>query len=63
LAWIQTERDNGGLGDLEYPLLSDLTKEISHSYQVLTNDGVALRGLFIIDKNGYIQYVQNITIK
>jgi len=43
--------------------LSDLTKEISNSYQVLTNDGVALRGLFIIDKNGYIQYVQNITIK
>nr|YP_010337665.1 2-cys peroxiredoxin [Sahlingia subintegra]UNJ17250.1 2-cys peroxiredoxin [Sahlingia subintegra] len=56
LAWIQTERENGGLGDLEYPLLSDLTKEISKSYQVLTNDGVALRGLFIIDKNGYIQY-------
>nr|QUE28174.1 bas1 [Sahlingia subintegra] len=56
LAWIQTERQNGGLGDLEYPLLSDLTKDISASYQVLNNEGVALRGLFIIDKKGYIQY-------
>lgn len=56
MAWIQTEREEGGLGDLQYPLLSDLTKEISHQYQVLTNEGVALRGLFIIDKQGIIQY-------
>ena len=56
LAWIQTERDNGGLGDLSYPLISDLTKSISNSYNVLTEDGKALRGLFIIDKEGIIQY-------
>nr|QUE29297.1 bas1 [Erythrotrichia welwitschii] len=56
LAWIQTERENGGLGDLKYPLLSDLTKEISKNYQVLTEKGVALRGLFIIDKEGVVQY-------
>nr|YP_009297424.1 thiol-specific antioxidant protein [Erythrotrichia carnea]AOM66767.1 thiol-specific antioxidant protein [Erythrotrichia carnea] len=56
LAWIQTERDNGGLGDLNYPLLSDLTKTISHNYQVLTDEGIALRGLFIIDKEGLVQY-------
>lgn len=56
LAWLQTDRDNGGLGDLNYPLVSDLTKSISSSYNVLTQDGKALRGLFIIDKQGVIQY-------
>lgn len=56
LAWLQTDRDNGGLGDLNYPLVSDLTKSISSSYNVLTQDGKALRGLFIIDKEGLIQY-------
>ena len=50
LAWIQTDRKNGGLGDLAYPLVADLKKEISSHYGVLTPDGIALRGLFIIDK-------------
>lgn len=56
LAWLQTERDAGGLGDLNYPLISDLKKEISAAYNVLTDEGIALRGLFIIDKEGLIQY-------
>nr|QUE28874.1 bas1 [Porphyropsis coccinea] len=56
LAWIQTDRKDGGLGDLKYPLVSDLTKIISSSYQILTKEGIALRGLFIIDKEGIIQY-------
>nr|QUE28554.1 bas1 [Porphyrostromium boryanum] len=56
LAWIQTERENGGLGDLNYPLLSDLTKQISTDYQVITDKGIALRGLFIIDKKGVVHY-------
>nr|YP_010199414.1 2-Cys peroxiredoxin [Gracilariopsis tenuifrons]UAD89272.1 2-Cys peroxiredoxin [Gracilariopsis tenuifrons] len=56
LAWLQTERDAGGLGDLNYPLISDLTKQISLSYNVLTEEGKALRGLFIIDQQGIIQY-------
>nr|AKE98873.1 Bas1 [Bangia fuscopurpurea] len=56
LAWLQTDREAGGLGDLAYPLVSDLKKEISLSYNVLNSDGVALRGLFIIDTNGIIQY-------
>jgi len=56
LAWLQTERDSGGLGDLNYPLVSDLTKEISASYNVLTESGKALRGLFIIDKQGILQH-------
>ena len=56
LAWLQMTRDDGGLGDLNYPLVSDLTKKISQSYNVLTDEGKALRGLFIIDAEGIIQY-------
>jgi peroxiredoxin (alkyl hydroperoxide reductase subunit C) len=57
LAWIQTERKLGGVGDLNYPLVSDLKKEISTAYNVLDPDaGVALRGLFIIDQDGVIQH-------
>jgi peroxiredoxin (alkyl hydroperoxide reductase subunit C) len=57
LAWIQTDRKNGGIGDIKYPLVSDIKKEISTAYNVLEPDaGVALRGLFIIDKEGMIQH-------
>ena len=57
LAWVQTERKNGGLGDIAYPLVSDLKKEISSAYNVLDTDaGVALRGLFIIDREGVVQH-------
>ena len=56
LAWIQTPRNEGGLGDLEYPLVSDLKRELSMAYNVLSDEGVALRGLFIIDKEGVIQH-------
>lgn len=57
LAWIQSDRKSGGVGDLNYPLVSDLKREISTAYNVLDpNEGVALRGLFIIDKDGVIQH-------
>nr|YP_010985970.1 2-Cys peroxiredoxin [Grateloupia asiatica]WOL36888.1 2-Cys peroxiredoxin [Grateloupia asiatica] len=56
LAWLQSDRESGGLGDLNYPLVSDLTKQISLSYNVLTEAGTALRGLFIVDKQGIIQH-------
>lgn len=56
LAWSQTERKEGGVGDLKYPLVSDIKREISQKYQVLNADGVALRGLFVIDKEGIIQH-------
>lgn len=62
LAWINTPRKTGGLGDLQYPLLADITKQISVDYDVLIKEeGIALRGLYIIDKNGVIrQKVNNI---
>jgi peroxiredoxin (alkyl hydroperoxide reductase subunit C) len=56
LAWIQTERKEGGVGDLNYPLVSDLKREISQKYGVLSGDGVALRGLFLVDREGVIQH-------
>jgi peroxiredoxin (alkyl hydroperoxide reductase subunit C) len=57
LAWIQSDRKSGGLGDLNYPLVADLKKTISESYNVLDpEEGIALRGLFIIDKDGIIQH-------
>ncbi|MEN9207752.1 MAG: peroxiredoxin [Gloeomargarita sp. GMQP_bins_120] len=56
LAWIQTDRKDGGVGELRYPLVADLKKTISQAYNVLTPEGVALRGLFIIDKQGIIQH-------
>ncbi len=58
LAWIQTERKLGGIGDINYPLISDLKKEISQAYNVLEPDaGIALRGLFIIDPDGILQFM------
>lgn len=58
LAWIQTERKQGGIGDINYPLISDLSKEISKAYEVLDeNAGVAARGLFIIDTEGNVQQI------
>jgi alkyl hydroperoxide reductase subunit AhpC len=57
LAWIQTPRAQGGLGGLTYPLISDLTKKISTDYGVLLDGGIALRGLFVIDKSGVVRAV------
>jgi peroxiredoxin (alkyl hydroperoxide reductase subunit C) len=57
LAWVQTDRKSGGLGDIKYPLVADIKKEISSAYNVLDPEaGIALRGLFIIDKEGVIQH-------
>ncbi|XP_078490880.1 peroxiredoxin-like [Ciona intestinalis] len=57
LAWINTPRKQGGLGEMKIPLLSDLTKNISRDYGVLLeNAGIALRGLFIIDPSGNIRH-------
>ncbi len=50
LAWRQTPRNQGGLGDLAYPLVADLNKSIARDYGCLIEgDGIALRGLYIID--------------
>ena len=57
LAWINTPRKEGGLGEIKYPLLSDINKDIARAYGVLAEDaGVALRGLFIINPQGKVVY-------
>jgi peroxiredoxin (alkyl hydroperoxide reductase subunit C) len=61
LAWIETPRNKGGIGETPYPLLADITKKISSDYGVLIEEaGVALRGLFIIDPDGVLR-VQIVT--
>ncbi|XP_070696557.1 thioredoxin-dependent peroxide reductase, mitochondrial [Pempheris klunzingeri] len=58
LAWINTPRKTGGLGNIHIPLLSDLNKQISRDYGVLLEGpGIALRGLFIIDPNGVVRHM------
>ncbi|XP_024152777.1 thioredoxin-dependent peroxide reductase, mitochondrial [Oryzias melastigma] len=58
LAWINTPRKAGGLGNIHIPLLSDLNKQISRDYGVLLEGpGIALRGLFIIDPNGVVRHM------
>jgi alkyl hydroperoxide reductase subunit AhpC len=64
-AWINTPRDKNGLEGLKYPLASDITKKVAHDYGVLIEEqGVALRGLFIIDPKGVLQYavINNLNI-
>ena len=56
LAWRNTPRDAGGLGDIQYPLVADLNKTIAESYGVLLDGGIALRGLFLIDKEGLVRH-------
>jgi peroxiredoxin (alkyl hydroperoxide reductase subunit C) len=56
LAWKNTPRDQGGIGEINYPLVADLDKSISREYGVLSGDSVALRGLYLIDKEGIIRH-------
>ncbi|MFZ3208976.1 MAG: peroxiredoxin [Geobacteraceae bacterium] len=57
LAWKNTPVENGGIGGVGYPLVSDLRKEISKQYGVLFEKvGVALRGLFLIDTKGIVRH-------
>lgn len=56
LAWINTPRKEGGLGEIKYPLLADVSKKICKDYGVLTEGGIALRGLFLINPQGKIVY-------
>jgi peroxiredoxin (alkyl hydroperoxide reductase subunit C) len=56
MAWRNTPLNQGGIGEIQFPLVSDLSKSISTSYGVLFDDSVALRGLFLIDKEGIVRH-------
>jgi peroxiredoxin (alkyl hydroperoxide reductase subunit C) len=56
-AWIETPREKNGIAGIKFPLGSDITKKVSRDYGVLIEErGIALRGLFIIDPEGVLQY-------
>ena len=57
MEYCNKPRKEGGLGELEIPLLSDLSKNISRDYGVLLDSGLSLRGTFIIDKNGVLRHI------
>jgi len=56
LAWKNTKVSDGGIGHIAYPLVSDLDKSISKAYEVLLDAGIALRGLFLIDREGIVRH-------
>ena len=55
-AWKNTPVNQGGIGNVQFPMVSDLNKQISRDYDVLFNDSVALRGSFLIDKNQVVRH-------
>lgn len=56
LAWKNTAINDGGIGNVQFPLVADLDKSISDDYGVLLDMGIALRGLYLLDKEGVIRH-------
>ncbi len=61
LAWQGTPRDRGGLGEVRFPLVADVSRRVAADYGVLIDEGedagAALRGLFLIDREGVVRHV------
>lgn len=57
LAWLNTPKISGGIEGVTFTLLSDIKKTISQDYEILQEDGVALRGVFLLDKENIVQSV------
>jgi len=58
LAWCNASRKDGGLGEIKIPLLSDKNQKLSRAYGVLIEEeGIALRGLFLIDPRGVVRQI------
>lgn len=56
-AWLNTKKEDGGIEGVNYPLVADINKTIARDYDVLIpQDGIALRGAFLIDKNGVVRH-------
>ena len=56
VAWKNTDVSKGGIGQIKYPLVADLTKSIARDYDVLMGEAVALRGTFLIDQDGIVRH-------
>lgn len=57
LAWKNTPINKGGIGQIKYPLVADITKDIARSFDVLYVNAVALRGSFLLDKDGTVRHM------
>ncbi len=57
LAWKSTPPSKGGIGNVQFPMISDINKIISRAYNVLTEDGISLRGTFLIDENFVVRHL------
>ncbi len=55
-AWLETPKSKGGIQGVEYGLVSDIGGKIAKDYDVLNEDGIAYRGLFLIDKEGIVRH-------
>ena len=64
LAWTQQSRSEGGLGEVNFPIIADLNKTVAQAYEVLMDDGIALRGSFLIDDKNIIQHstINNLSV-
>lgn len=56
LAWKNTPVNEGGLGQVQFPMVADITKNIVTDYGIKTGPGIAFRGTFLIDKNGLVRH-------
>lgn len=56
LAWKNVSPDQGGIGNIQFPLVADITKGIAKQYGVLFDKSIALRGLFLIDREGIVRH-------
>ncbi|MES2215624.1 MAG: peroxiredoxin, partial [Pseudomonadota bacterium] len=57
LAWKNIPHSKGGIGNVQFPMVSDLNKNVSRSYNVLNEDGISMRGTFIIDENFVLRHM------
>lgn len=64
LAWTQQPRNKGGLGNINYPLLADITKQIAKDYGCLMDGSVAFRATYVIDDNDVVQHasINNLSV-
>jgi alkyl hydroperoxide reductase subunit AhpC len=64
LAWTKQPRNDGGLGEVNFPIIADITKQIARDYEVLMDEAISLRGLFIIDDKDVIQHstINNLSV-
>ena len=56
LAWKNTAVADGGIGNVQFPMIADIDKSITDAYDMRVNPGIALRGSFLIDKDGIVQH-------